>query len=105
MSDSFDADLHGADTAAHGRHVVSLHVYDRPRDVEDSLHTLAKQLTGADFSEYEPETGFFDVTVAAPDRDTAIQRVWEAIGSSGADDHIELAEHPDTPEHWRNKQR
>ncbi len=105
MSDSFDADLRGSDPVAEGRHVISLYVFDHSHRAQDSRDRLAKQLSGAEFSEYEPETGFFDVIVEGPDREAAIERVWNALGTAGADDHIALAEHPDIPEHWRTKER
>ncbi len=103
MSDSFDADLHGA--RAEGRHVVSLHLFDHPHAAQDAIAGLAKHLPGAEFSELEPDTGFFDAIVEAPDREAAIERVWNALGIAGADDQIALAEHPDIPEHWRTKER
>jgi len=99
MSDSFDADLHGSDPVAEGRHVISLHVFDHTHRAQDSRDRLAKQLSGAEFSPFEEATGFFDVILEAPDREAALERVWSALGAAGADDHIALAETSDVPEH------
>ena len=51
------------------------------------------------------ELGFFEVAVEAADHEDALLRIWNALAASGADDHIFIAEHPDLPEHWRERAR
>jgi hypothetical protein len=29
--------------------------------------------------------------------------VWDAVAASGTDDHVVFLEHPDLPEHWRER--
>jgi hypothetical protein len=43
----------------------------------------------------------FEITLEAPDRETALRRVWDAVALSGTDDHILFLEHPANAEHWR----
>ncbi len=33
----------------------------------------------------------------------ALTQVWNAIAAAGADDELAFAEHPDLPEHWRER--
>jgi hypothetical protein len=51
------------------------------------------------------ELGFFEIAVEADDQEQALLTVWNALAASGADDHIFIAEHPDLPEHWRERAR
>lgn len=98
--DSFDADLHGRDD---GRQVIAMHAFDLPAAHEHAITDLAKALPGAELTPVEEETGFFDVRIEASDRESALQRVFDALARSGAEDHLVIAEHPDTPEHWRKR--
>jgi hypothetical protein len=59
---------------------------------------LSAGLPNAELSEPD-DLGVFEVTVEANDLEQALQRVWNAVGPSGADDHVVLLEHPDLPEH------
>jgi hypothetical protein len=68
------------------------------------LHELAAVL-GEDAVERPDETGLFDVRVTASSQDEALERVWDAVAASGADDEIAFAEHPSLPEHWRHRAR
>ena len=70
-----------------------------PRD-EQAREELAAALVGA---EVEPpdELGVFEITLEADDLEAALQRVWDAVAASGADDHIVFLEHSELPEHWR----
>src|ERR671929_63260 len=36
-------------------------------------------------------------------QDDPLNRVWDAVAASGADDHIAFLEHPSLPEHWRHR--
>jgi hypothetical protein len=47
------------------------------------------------------EAGVVEVELEASDLETAIKRVWDAVAAAGADDHLEIAEHPEIPGHWR----
>lgn len=70
-----------------------------PRDVA-ARNQLATALPGADISEPD-DVGVFVVSLEADDLEQALQKVWDAVAESGADDHIVFLEHPDLPEHWR----
>jgi hypothetical protein len=65
---------------------------------------LAKTLPDAEIGEAD-ETGAFELSLEAGDKEDALTRVWNAIAASGTDDHIVFFEHPDLPEHWRSKSR
>jgi hypothetical protein len=52
------------------------------------------------------EAGIVEVTIKdARDFEDALDRVWNAIATAGADDAFVFAEHPDLPDHWRRKGR
>lgn len=70
-----------------------------PRDLA-ARNRLATALPGADISEPD-DVGVFVVSLEADDLEQALQKVWDAVAESGADDHIVFLEHPDLPEHWR----
>jgi uncharacterized protein (DUF2336 family) len=72
-----------------------------PRDLE-AREQLAQALPDAEVGPPD-EIGVFEVTVDAPDHEAALQRVWDAVAASGTDDHILFLEHPDLPEHWRDR--
>lgn len=65
---------------------------------------LAVLPTGAELTEPD-EGGSFEALVEAADQDAALQVVFDAIASAGADDHVALLEHVDLPEHWRHTAR
>jgi hypothetical protein len=70
-----------------------------PRDLE-ARADLAAALPDAQIGEPD-DVGAFDVEIEAGDLDQALQRVWDAIASAGADDHVLFLEHPELPDHWR----
>jgi len=70
-----------------------------PRDVE-AREQLAGALPDGKVGEAD-DLGVFEVELDAPDQETALQRVWEAVSASGTDDHILFMEHAELPEHWR----
>jgi hypothetical protein len=72
-----------------------------PRDLE-ARDQLRSALPDAQVSEPD-EDGVFEVAVEADDLDQALQKVWDAVAASGTDDHIVFLEHPDLPEHWRQR--
>jgi len=51
------------------------------------------------------EVGFFEIAVQTADQEDALLLLWNALAASGADDHIFIAEHPDLPQHWRERAR
>ena len=63
---------------------------------------LAAVLPDAEIDEPD-DVGVFEVRLAADDQEDALQRVWDALGASGTDDHIVFLEHPDLPEHWKSR--
>jgi hypothetical protein len=70
-----------------------------PRD-QRALAELAAALPDAKVGEPD-EVGVFEIELEAADLEDALQRVWDAVAASGADDHIVFLEHPDLPQHWR----
>ena len=83
--------------------MVSL-VIDEPGAFGDAAYKrLAEAVPDARLGEPDPDTGVFDMTLDADSRDDALQRAWNAIAAAGADDEILFLEHPDVPEHWRQR--
>jgi hypothetical protein len=72
-----------------------------PRD-EEAREQLAAALPGATVSEPD-ELGVFEIELDAGDEEQALQQIWDAIAASGTDDHIIFLEHPELPEHWRER--
>ena len=70
-----------------------------PRD-EEAREQLAAVLPGAEMGEPD-KTEVFEIALDAEDREQALERVWDAVASSGTDDHIVFLEHPELPERWR----
>jgi hypothetical protein len=75
--------------------------FGTPRD-RQAREQLADVLPDAEIS-VPDEVGVFDITLEADDREDALLRVWDAVAKSGTDDHIVFLEHPDLPEHWRER--
>ena len=76
-----------------------LHGSASPRDL-DARAELAAAL--GDAAEVGPadDVGVFEIELDAPDIESALAAVWNAVAASGTDDHIVFLEHPDLPEHW-----
>ena len=72
-----------------------------PRD-QSARAELAAALPGATVGEAD-DTGVFEIELEADDLDDALLRVWDAVAASGTDDHLVFLEHPDLPEHWRDR--
>ena len=72
-----------------------------PRDRE-ARERLAAALPEAQIGEPD-DAGVFEAVVHADDVEEALQRIWDAVAASGADDHILFLEHPELPEHWRSR--
>ena len=70
-----------------------------PRDAE-ARQQLAAALPGADVGAPD-DLCVFEISLEADDVEQALQRVWDAVGTSGSDDHVVFLEHPELPEHWR----
>lgn len=86
--------------SAHRIGMLTLHP-GTPRD-EEAREQLAAALPGATVSEPD-ETGVFEIELDAGDQEQALERIWDAIAASGTDDHIIFLEHPELPEHWRER--
>jgi hypothetical protein len=84
------------------RHVVTMLLlhFGSPRD-QQARADLAAALPNAKVGEPD-EVGVFEIELEADDLENALQRVWDAVGASGTDDHIVFLEHPDLPGHWRH---
>jgi hypothetical protein len=72
-----------------------------PRD-QQAREELLAQLPDADAGEAD-DVGVFEIRLDAPDKEQALTRIWDAVALSGTDDHIVFLEHPDIPEHWRER--
>jgi hypothetical protein len=85
-------------------HVAMLMLHDgTPRDLEARAH-LRAALPDAEVGEPD-DVSVFEIVLEADDQEQALQCVWDAVASSGTDDHIVFLEHPDLPEHWRSLSR
>jgi hypothetical protein len=76
---------------------------ESPRDLE-AREQLAAALPDATTTEPD-DLGVFEIVLDADDQEQALERVWNAVAASGADDHIAFLEHPNLPEHWRYRSR
>jgi hypothetical protein len=85
-------------------YVVSL-VIDEPDSAlgKAAYKRLVDVLSDARVTKSDPDTGVFDVTLDADTLDDALLRVWDGVAAAGADDEILFLEHPDVPEHWRQR--
>ena len=75
--------------------------FGSPRDRTARVE-LAAALPDATVSEPD-EVGVFEIELEADDYEKALQRVWDAVAASGTDDHIVFLEHPNLPDHWRDR--
>lgn len=80
--------------------MLMLH-YGTPRDIE-AREQLAAVLPDSEITEPDA-VGVFDIALEADDQEHALRLVWDALATSGTDDHIVFLEHPDLPEHWRHR--
>lgn len=71
---------------------------------EQAWKRLADALPAAEVGRPD-ETGTFEITLDASDLEEALTKVWDAVALSGTDDHIVFLEHPELPEHWRDRSR
>ncbi|HEX6022906.1 MAG TPA: hypothetical protein VFZ00_12975 [Solirubrobacter sp.] len=72
-----------------------------PRDLQARDELLAL-LPDAEATEPD-DVGVFEIRLQADDKEEALRRIWDAVALSATDDHIVFFEHPDLPEHWREK--
>ena len=75
--------------------------FGTPRD-QSAREELAAALPDASVGQPD-DLGVFEIELEADDYDGALQRVWDAVAASGTDDHVVFLEHPDLPEHWRER--
>jgi hypothetical protein len=85
------------------RHKVAMFMlhFGTPRD-QTARAELAAALAHARTSEPD-DVGVFEIDLEADDLEDALSRVWNAVAASGTDDHIVFLEHPNLPEHWRER--
>jgi hypothetical protein len=81
-------------------HTVALQLIEGGAD--RAIDALARALEDAEVGEADA-TGILEVTVEADDFEAALTEVWNGIAAAGADDKLAFAEHPDIPEHWRER--
>jgi hypothetical protein len=84
------------------RFSIGMVLLDRGAKSAEAQSRFAAALDGARVSEPD-ETGAFEVAIECKSQEAALDRVWDAVAASGADDHIAFLEHPSLPEHWRHK--
>jgi hypothetical protein len=75
-----------------------------PRAGHPYEHALAdlSRVLGDRASVGQPdEAGVVEVKVDAAELEEAVKLVFDAVAESGADDHFEIAEHPEIPYHWK----
>ena len=85
------------------RCAIGMVLLDRGVSADKAREALAGALPEANVTEPD-DTGVFEVVFekAPVSQDEALTRVWDAVASAGADDHIAFLEHPSLPEHWRH---
>jgi hypothetical protein len=84
------------------RYSIGMVLLDRGAKSDEARAKFVAALDGAPASEPD-ETGAFEVSIQCDSQDAALNRVWDAVAASGADDHIAFLEHPALPEHWRHR--
>ena len=83
------------------RYSIGMVLLDRGGRCDEARARFVAAVDGATATEPD-ETGAFEVSIACASQDDALNRVWDAVAASGADDHIAFLEHPSLPEHWRH---
>jgi hypothetical protein len=84
------------------RYSIGMVLLDRGARCEEARSKFAAALDGSPVSEPD-ETGAFEVSIECESQEAALNRVWDAVAASGADDHVAFLEHPSLPEHWRHR--
>jgi hypothetical protein len=84
------------------RYSIGMVLLDRGAKSNEARAKFVAALDGAAASEPD-ETGTFEVSIQCDSQDAALNRVWDAVAASGADDHIAFLEHPALPEQWRHR--
>jgi hypothetical protein len=85
-----------------GRFSIGMVCLDRGAHGDGARARFIAALDGATATEPD-ETGAFEVSIECASQDDALNRVWDAVAASGADDHLAFLEHPSLPEHWRHR--
>jgi hypothetical protein len=77
---------------------------DRGVHADKACRALAAALADAAVSAPD-DLGVFEVVFEDGSRtqEAALEQVWDAVASAGADDHVAFLEHPALPEHWRHR--
>jgi hypothetical protein len=71
---------------------------------EHALRDLTRVLAGEASVTGPDEDGVIEVKLDAAGEDEAVKRVIDAVAAAGADDHVEIAEHPEEPGYWRQSE-
>jgi hypothetical protein len=85
-----------------GRHSIGMVLLDRGAHCDEARARFVSALDSATATEPD-ETGAFEVSIECASQEDALNRVWDAVAASGADDHLAFLEHPSLPEHWRHR--
>ena len=83
-------------------HRIALQLLDRTPRGHKAREELITAL-GAVECRAPDADGTFDVCIECESQESALKRVWNAMASSGADDHLVILEHPDIPHHWEHR--
>ena len=84
------------------RYSIAMVCLDRGAHCDEARSRFVAALDGATATEPD-ETGAFEVSIECASQEDALNRVWDAVAASGADDHLAFLEHPSLPEHWRHR--
>ncbi len=84
------------------RFSIGMVLLDRGAHSDEARSRFVGCLDGATATEPD-ETGAFELSIECASQEDALNRVWDAVAASGADDHIAFLEHPSLPEHWRHR--
>jgi hypothetical protein len=71
---------------------------------DHALRDLAAALGDGGTVGEPDDAGVLEVRLEADDEEQAVKRVFDAVAAAGVDDHMEIAEHPDVPGHWRPRE-
>jgi hypothetical protein len=76
-----------------GEQVVGMYMSQRGERAERARTALGENLPQAQVDPVT-EDGTFEIRLDAPSHEAALQQVLDAVAAAGADDQINLAEHP-----------
>jgi hypothetical protein len=83
-------------------HTIALQFQDRSPRAKKAKDDLCAALGGASCTDPD-EGGAFEVRFPAESQEEALQKVWNAVAATGADDHLVIMEHPHVERHWEHR--